>query len=110
MFCTAAVCCGVFIGGCAGFAAEAFSSILITATWGPQAIKGVEQEENVELVEGLAKEDGEKEKEPLIPRVESWRDSLSISSTSSSPVLIRRMKLSSTDRKDSWEWDEETEE
>jgi hypothetical protein len=36
MFFLAAICCGVFIGGCAGFAAEAFSSILISATWGPQ--------------------------------------------------------------------------
>ncbi|CAO3640299.1 unnamed protein product [Mucor fragilis] len=147
MFCVAAICCGVFIGGCAGFAAEAFSSILISATWGPQATKEMEHEGDAELIEGLdAKEEGlseesedgqeesiynhdkppnffgsatpatsststatprnRKGKEPLIPRVESWRDSLSRSSTSSSPVLIRRMKLSSTDRKGSWEWDE----
>ncbi|KAK4512235.1 Protein kinase [Mucor velutinosus] len=151
MFCVAAICCGVFIGGCAGFAAEAFSSILISATWGPQATKEVEHEEDIELVEGLdAKEEGltdgsedeqeenmynhdkpfsffgsttpatsssstttprhRKGKEPLLPRVESWRDSLSTSSTSSSPVLIRRMKLSSTDRKSSWEWDENSDE
>ncbi|KAF1800935.1 hypothetical protein FB192DRAFT_1383098 [Mucor lusitanicus] len=143
MFCVAAICCGVFIGGCAGFAAEAFSSILISATWGPQATKQIEhEEEDVELIEGLdAKEDegsddeeqekdtyshdkpsnffgststatprNRKGKEPLIPRVESWRDSLSTSSTSSSPVVIRRMKLSSTDRKSSWEWDENSDE
>ncbi|KAG2210611.1 hypothetical protein INT46_005287 [Mucor plumbeus] len=137
MFCVAAICCGIFIGGCAGFAAEAFSSILISATWGPQSHKGTEQEQTVELVdrnEGLTDESdveeeeqeniynhdkppnffgstkSEKGKEPLIPRVESWRDSLSTSSTSSSPVLIRRKKLSTKDRKNSWEWDEDTEE
>ncbi|KAF7724630.1 hypothetical protein EC973_000874 [Apophysomyces ossiformis] len=32
----AAVCCGVVIGSCAGFAAEAFSSLLISATWGAE--------------------------------------------------------------------------
>ncbi|CEP16378.1 hypothetical protein [Parasitella parasitica] len=58
MFCTAAVCCGLFIGGCAGFAAEAFSSILINATWGPQAVKGVEREESLGLAEGRIKENG----------------------------------------------------
>ncbi|KAL9539866.1 hypothetical protein MBANPS3_010017 [Mucor bainieri] len=146
MFCVAAICCGVFIGGCAGFAAEAFSSILISATWGPQeATKETEHEEDVALIQGLdakgeeeASEDEQDEqiyshdkpsnffggsassaaavprsrkgKEPLIPRVESWRDSLSTSSASSSPVLIRRMKLSSTGRKSSWEWDENSEE
>lgn len=36
MFCLAAVLCGLVIGGCAGFAAEAFSSLLITATWGTE--------------------------------------------------------------------------
>lgn len=135
MFCVAAICCGIFIGGCAGFAAEAFSSILISATWGPQPSKGIEQEKTVELVdrnEGFTDESDieeeeqeninnqppnffgstkiKKGKEPLIPRVESWRDSLSTSSTSSSPVLIRRKKLSTKDRKNSWEWDEDTEE
>lgn len=148
MFCVAAICCGMFIGGCAGFAAEAFSSILISATWGPQASKEIEHEENVELIEGLdtqnegltdGSEDEQEEniynhdkpsnffgstatssasttprnkkgKEPLIPRVESWRDSLSTSSTASSPVLIRRMKLSSTDTKSYWDWDEDNSE
>lgn len=43
LFCLAAICCGLFIGGCAGFAAEAFSSILISATWGPQP-KVIEEE------------------------------------------------------------------
>ncbi|KAL7310674.1 hypothetical protein PS15m_010145 [Mucor circinelloides] len=148
MFCVAAICCGMFIGGCAGFAAEAFSSILISATWGPQASKEIEHEENVELIEGPdaqnegltdGSEDEQEEniynhdkppnffgstatssastpprnrkgKEPLIPRVESWRDSLSTSSTASSPVLIRRMKLSSTDTKSNWDWDEDNSE
>ncbi|KAG1084577.1 hypothetical protein G6F42_021731 [Rhizopus arrhizus] len=138
----------MFIGGCAGFAAEAFSSILISATWGPQASKEIEHEENVELIEGPdaqnegltdGSEDEQEEniynhdkppnffgstatssastpprnrkgKEPLIPRVESWRDSLSTSSTASSPVLIRRMKLSSTDTKSNWDWDEDNSE
>lgn len=137
MFCVAAICCGIFIGGCAGFAAEAFSSILISATWGPQPNKEIEQEQSIELVdrneeltdesdieeevqENIYSHDkppnffgstkSKKGKEPLIPRVESWRDSLSTTSTSSSPVLIRRMKLSTKDRKNSWEWDEDTEE
>ncbi|GAN11510.1 hypothetical protein MAM1_0643d11073 [Mucor ambiguus] len=151
MFCVAAICCGMFIGGCAGFAAEALSSILISATWGPQATKEIEHEEDVDLIEGSStKEEGltdgsadeqeedtynhdkpssffgstapatsststttprnRKGKEPLIPRVESWRDSLSAPSSSSSPVLIRRMKLSSTGRKSSWEWDENSDE
>ncbi|KAI8377462.1 uncharacterized protein BYT42DRAFT_614146 [Radiomyces spectabilis] len=39
MFCFAAVACGLIIGGFAGFAAEAFSSILIAATWGAPAAK-----------------------------------------------------------------------
>ncbi|OAD75470.1 hypothetical protein PHYBLDRAFT_166706 [Phycomyces blakesleeanus NRRL 1555(-)] len=34
LFCLMAVLCGLVIGGCAGFAAEAFSSVLISATWG----------------------------------------------------------------------------
>ncbi|CAO3688485.1 unnamed protein product [Rhizopus stolonifer] len=31
LFCLVAVCCGLFIGGCAGFVSEAFSSVVITA-------------------------------------------------------------------------------
>ncbi|KAI9480770.1 MAG: hypothetical protein EXX96DRAFT_192679 [Benjaminiella poitrasii] len=49
MFCIAAMCCGIFIGGCAGFAAEAFSSILISATWGPQPPPSSQQEKKKEL-------------------------------------------------------------
>ncbi|KAI8088987.1 uncharacterized protein BX664DRAFT_331911 [Halteromyces radiatus] len=30
-----AVICGIIIGGCAGFTAEALSSIILNATWGP---------------------------------------------------------------------------
>ncbi|KAI9266044.1 hypothetical protein BY458DRAFT_512965 [Sporodiniella umbellata] len=30
LFCLVAVCCGLFIGGCAGFLSEAFSSIIVT--------------------------------------------------------------------------------
>ncbi|KAI8876202.1 hypothetical protein K501DRAFT_289016, partial [Backusella circina FSU 941] len=37
MFCLAAVVCGAVIGGFAGFAAEACSSLIISATWGPEA-------------------------------------------------------------------------
>ncbi|KAG2229751.1 hypothetical protein INT48_000043 [Thamnidium elegans] len=47
-----------------------------------------------------------KEKEPLLqkPKVEQWRDSID-----NSPVLIRRMKLSS-DKKNGWNWDEDEDE
>ncbi|CAO3655447.1 unnamed protein product [Mucor hiemalis] len=47
LFCFAAVCCGLFIGGCAGFAAEACSSLLISATWGPQPQAEEVHEESV---------------------------------------------------------------
>jgi hypothetical protein len=36
LFCGAACICGLVIGGCSGFAAEALSSALINATWGKQ--------------------------------------------------------------------------
>lgn len=44
MYCLAAVCCGLIMGGCAGFAAEALSSLTVAATWGrtrpvPAAVK-----------------------------------------------------------------------
>lgn len=131
MFCFAAICCGIFIGGCAGFAAEAFSSILITATWGPQPKPAPEEEE-------LLLEQPPQEEEETVPTFNShidsrsssisskgkepfnshWRDSFSSSSSipSSHPALIRRMKLSSTEdeerpkmksRTNSWEWEEE---
>lgn len=135
VFCIAAVCCGLFIGGCAGFAAEAFSSILISATWGPP-VKQVVQEEEEVVLEGSVEEEEEeevpmhhhdnassthhttdsissffgqrkKEKEPLLqkPKVEVWRDSID----TSPPVLIRRKKLSS-DKKNGWDWDEDEDE
>jgi hypothetical protein len=178
LFCIAAICCGLFIGGVAGFAAEAFSSILISATWGPQPRKKEEEDEDEvaivavqdqkkgrkskaplqeededddeERLEGEETDDdlytqnndnlkrsasaassiwessssffgvhqgGKKEKEPMRPKVELWRDSISASSsvssaTSQPPVLIRRMKLSSLAKKkklrdSSWEWDED---
>ncbi|KAI9252572.1 hypothetical protein EDC94DRAFT_620998 [Helicostylum pulchrum] len=136
LFCVAAVCCGLFIGGCAGFAAEACSSLLISATWGPQPKKVSVQEdedEDEEEEEMEENEEGEeervmlndnestihnttgsissffgqrkREKEPLLqkPKVEQWRDSID-----TSPVLIRRRKLSS-DKKNGWDWDEDEE-
>ena len=51
LFCIAAVACGLFIGGCAGFAAEAFSSLLISATWGPQPVKPKETSEMGSVIE-----------------------------------------------------------
>ncbi|KAI9317260.1 hypothetical protein BX666DRAFT_1877846 [Dichotomocladium elegans] len=36
LFCFVAVLCGIVIGGCAGFAAEAVSWFTVTATWGRQ--------------------------------------------------------------------------
>ncbi|KAI8335866.1 hypothetical protein BC941DRAFT_429616 [Chlamydoabsidia padenii] len=38
LFCGAACLCGLIIGGCSGFAAEALSSAVINATWGKQPI------------------------------------------------------------------------
>ncbi|KAI8977029.1 hypothetical protein BDF20DRAFT_835864 [Mycotypha africana] len=45
MFCTAASICGVVIGSCAGFVAEAVSSILISATWGSDTAEKVIRED-----------------------------------------------------------------
>lgn len=126
MFCLAAVCCGLFIGGCAGFAAEAFSSIVITATWGPQPKQIKEQEEEEEekvdeseigSVVSLSDYPKEDKKETESTKSDTW-DSSATSSQSfsmyhqlnnrkgkesvttarqlSPPVLIRRMKLSPT--------------
>lgn len=132
LFCVAAICCGLFIGGCAGFAAEACSSLLISATWGPQPKKVSVQEEEEEEEEDEEEEEEERimlndnesaihnttgsissffgqrkqEKQPLLqkPRVEQWRDSID-----TSPILIRRRKLSS-DKKNGWDWDEDEDE
>ncbi|KAI8087022.1 uncharacterized protein B0P05DRAFT_533389 [Gilbertella persicaria] len=134
MFCLAAMGCGLFIGGCAGFAAEACSSLLISATWGPQPKQIKQAEPNVEQ-EPIPRRAldhrpsssssttslwdsrpfSSKGKEPLrSPRVEDWRDSLSQQSyssprsrSSSPPVLIRRMKLSSTNKSSSWDWEDD---
>ncbi|KAI7849396.1 hypothetical protein BDC45DRAFT_520675 [Circinella umbellata] len=38
-FILVAIGCGLLIGGCAGFAVEAFSSMLLSATWGKQTKK-----------------------------------------------------------------------
>lgn len=138
LFCAAAIFCGLFIGGCAGFAAEAFSSILISATWGPQP-KVIEEEglllvedDDVKRPEETDEEEDEhiikssksssiwensssffgvhqhkkKEKEPLVqkPKVELWRESIV---DSPPPVMIRRMKLSSSHKKSGWDWDDE---
>ncbi|KAI7905028.1 uncharacterized protein BX663DRAFT_308355 [Cokeromyces recurvatus] len=146
LFCIAAMCCGIFIGGCAGFAAEAFSSILISATWGQQKQKQQVQEEKnfINNDDEMIKEDvyssfvhsknnsiqslstffgtssitkKKKGKEPLkATRIENWDDSLSSSYSpsikhTSSPTLIRRMKLSSiaSSTRNSWEWDDDDE-
>ncbi|KAI8359136.1 hypothetical protein BD560DRAFT_405421 [Blakeslea trispora] len=75
MFCLAAVGCGLLIGGCAGFASEALSTLLITSTWGPQHIskKRVQPEEQEE----------EEEEEPIMQRrLFEHRPSSSSSTTS----------------------------
>lgn len=134
VFCAAAIGCGVFIGGCAGFAAEAFSNLLIAATWGPQP-KEKDTRGQDELVytadtaseHPVDSEDDEPNqspffsskkskkalgKEPMIPRTSNSHCS---SRSSSPPVIIRKIKLSPMDittgrRKNSWQWDEEEEE
>ncbi|OBZ87754.1 hypothetical protein A0J61_04194 [Choanephora cucurbitarum] len=139
MFCLAAVGCGLFIGGCAGFASEALSTLLITTTWGPQPtskqIPTEDEEEEEEPIRPrrqfehrpsssssttsiwdnkpfFSKKQG---KEPLRPtRVEDWQESLSrpIQSRSASPpVLIRRMKMSSINKpkSSSWDWEDDDE-
>ncbi|KAI8353284.1 hypothetical protein EDC96DRAFT_447290 [Choanephora cucurbitarum] len=130
MFCLAAVGCGLFIGGCAGFASEALSTLLITTTWGPQPIpKQIiveEQEEDIrprrqfehrpsssssttsvwDNKPFFSKKQG---KEPL--RVEDWQESLSRPRSASPPVLIRRMKMSSIHKpkSSSWDWEDDDE-
>jgi hypothetical protein len=139
MFCVAAIGCGLFIGGCAGFAAEAFSNLLITATWGPQP-KEKQPEDVVYIQEATIPEhpldiDTEDDEPSHLTSPSSFfgtkkksrkaqgkqpmnnNSSSNCSSRSSSPpVVIRRMKLSSTEshsstrrRKNSWQWDEEEE-
>lgn len=94
MFCLAAICCGVFIGGCAGFAAEAFSSILISATWGPQPLR-IKQEEELDDQEQLPPnkntmkeftetEDEEEEEEPFHQKQQQPKKTKPLSSRSSS--------------------------
>lgn len=61
LFCFAAVCCGLFIGGCAGFAAEACSSLLISATWGPQPSPAVTHEEEELVIEDSLNENNKDE-------------------------------------------------
>jgi hypothetical protein len=140
LFCLAAVFCGAVIGGFAGFAVEACSSLIISATWGPEALeqnkkkKKGQVKEVMDAVEPDAQDDDDddeeeeyglfhhfevqgtgKGKEPMRPRMSSWRDSFtsSTSSSKSSPGLIRRMKMSSTssnkedERKSSWEWEDD---
>lgn len=114
MFCLAAVFCGLFIGGCAGFAAEAVSSIMITATWGPQPKQKKEQEEVEEDESEMASIDRQSEIEEPDESVQSsssslfrGKESITTARQQSTPVLIRRMKLSSTNRKNSWDWEED---
>jgi hypothetical protein len=143
LFCLAAVFCGAVIGGFAGFAAEACSSLIISATWGPEALEqnkkkrkeqvkevidavdpdaqdddddnDEEEEEEYDLFHHFEVQDTGKGKEPMRPRMSSWRDSFTSSTSTSkpSPSLIRRMKMSSTtsnkedERKSSWEWEDD---
>jgi hypothetical protein len=133
MFCAAAIGCGLFIGGCAGFAAEAFSNLLITATWGPQPKEQPEEQVFTQdpvpepLLLDVDTEDDEPnystttssffgaKKSKKARGKEPMHNSSNCSSRSSSPpVMIRRMKLSSTEtptrrRKNSWQWDEDEE-
>ncbi|KAG1148584.1 hypothetical protein G6F37_002521 [Rhizopus arrhizus] len=76
MFCLAAVFCGLFIGGCAGFAAEAVSSIMITATWGPQPKQKKEQEEVEEDESEMASIDRQSEIEE--PDESEWLSPIKI--------------------------------
>lgn len=46
LFCGAACICGLIIGGCSGFAAEALSSALINATWGKQPTDKTEDDDD----------------------------------------------------------------
>lgn len=121
LFCLAAAACGLFIGGCAGFASEAFSSVVITATWGPQSKKSTKQEDEL-VTESLDTKEEDEKKEMKMNRwdpgslyhkfnKEHWKESVTTASRLSPPVLIRRMRLSSTPirktRKNSWNWDED---
>ncbi|KAG0185648.1 hypothetical protein DFQ28_009028 [Apophysomyces sp. BC1034] len=79
MFCLAAVCCGLVIGGCAGFAAEGFSALLITATWGSEKKKNeqwlerttVAKEDSVtsDMLENEAIEDDDEDRVPMPKRL-----------------------------------------
>lgn len=134
LFSLAAVGCGLVIGGMAGFAAEAFSSICITATWGAEAEKKsrlasqappsdhlLEQSEPVYVdddyeEEGVYGEDYLEEKSSWQTAVRSsikgkeplrrgWVDSPAESSG--------RTSVSSgllPDRQDEWDWAEDDEE
>ncbi|KAG1500398.1 hypothetical protein G6F47_001768 [Rhizopus delemar] len=96
MFCLAAVFCGLFIGGCAGFAAEAVSSIMITATWGPQPKQKKEQEEVEEDESEMASIDRHSEIEEPDESVQSsssslfrGKESITTARQQSQPVLIQ---------------------
>ncbi|KAI8993558.1 hypothetical protein BDB01DRAFT_832353 [Pilobolus umbonatus] len=126
LFCLAAIVCGVVIGGFAGFAAEAMSALLISATWGTHSPKKevmVEEEESEDDADGIDEDDTssfnthsessrneehkKNETEPM--RAEKWHDLFS--PAGDTPVLIHRMRMTSDAgqrRRDAgWDWDED---
>ncbi|KAI9254480.1 hypothetical protein BDA99DRAFT_518514 [Phascolomyces articulosus] len=59
-FILAAIGCGLLIGFCAGFAVEAFSSMLLSATWGkPKPTLTTEEQEEHEPIEHQDVNDGQ---------------------------------------------------
>ncbi|KAI9010917.1 hypothetical protein CLU79DRAFT_772584 [Phycomyces nitens] len=175
LFCLVAVCCGLLIGGCAGFAAEAFSSVLISATWGTEKQKPKEtivydsddddkvpeppgsdhtgytgdsarmprgyplaammdEDDDIQLKESSSSSfhwdtsffggnrKGKERRGLPDATVESWRTSLSRRSSSSSvlsqtpqsattglPPLDTKLKKTTCDKQDDWEWGDDDE-
>ncbi|ORY98074.1 hypothetical protein BCR43DRAFT_490822 [Syncephalastrum racemosum] len=134
MFSLAAVGCGLVIGGMAGFAAEAFSSICITATWGADAEKKsrlaaqarpadhlLEQSEPVYVDDEYEEE--EEYGDEYMSEKPSWQAALGSSSKGKEPLRrgwtdspaesSRRTSVSSglvPDRQDEWDWADEDDE
>lgn len=56
-----AVVCGLVIGGCAGFATEAFSAFVLSSTWGPPPLRKKETELLVNKEQAQVESDAEED-------------------------------------------------